>query len=75
MTNPTDPDHPFTRFAGELSNALPLIHRLLADHPPTGPCTGCRLPGPQGAPSAPCGVRNVAALALSIRSARECGAE
>jgi hypothetical protein len=66
----TDAD-PFTAFAAELSRNLPLITRLLAEHPASGPCTGCRLPGPQGAPSAPCGVRNVAALALTIRSARE----
>ena len=71
MSNRTAADDPFTTFAAELSRNLPLITRLLAEHPPTGPCTGCRLPGPQGAPTAPCGVRNVAVLALSIRSARE----
>ncbi len=60
---------PFTSFAAELSTNLPLIIRLLAEHPAEGPCTGCRLPGPQGAPAAPCGVRNVATLALSIRAA------
>ena len=60
---------PFSRFAAELSHNLPLITRLLAEHPAHGPCTGCRLPGPQGTPAAPCGVRNVATLALSIRAA------
>ncbi len=60
---------PFTSFAAELSTNLPLITRLLAEYPAHGPCTGCRLPGPQGAPAAPCGVRNVATLALSIRAA------
>jgi hypothetical protein len=54
-----------------LSRNLPLINCLLAEHPPTGSCTGYQLPDPQGAPAAPCGVRNVAVLALSIRWAQE----
>ncbi len=68
MPQPTAADDPFTTFAAELSHNLPLIRRLLAEHPASGPCTGCRLPGPQGAPAAPCGVRQVAALALKIRA-------
>lgn len=62
---------PFSDFAAELSRDLPLITRLLAEHPADGPCTGCRLPGAGPAIVAPCGVRNVATLALSIRAAAE----
>jgi hypothetical protein len=71
MTSHRTADDPFSTFAAELAHNLPLIQKLLAEHPASGPCTGCRLPGPQGAPAAPCGVRNVAVLALSIRSAQE----
>ena len=71
---PTVPDDPFTAFAVELGHNLPLVRRLLAEHPATGPCTGCRLPGPTGAPPAPCGVRNVAKLALSLRLRAEADA-
>ena len=64
-------DDPFTRFAVQLSRDLPLITTLLAQHPAEGVCTGCRLPGAKRGMSAPCGVRNVATLALSIRTAAE----
>ena len=70
MSNRTA-DDPFTTFAAELSRNLPLITRLLVEHPAEGRCHGCRLPGSQGVPPAPCGVHNVAALALTIRAARE----
>jgi hypothetical protein len=75
VSQPTADLDPFTSFAAELSRNLPLITRLLAEHAASGPCHGCRLPGPQGAPAAPCGVRNVAVLALSIRSVRDRAAE
>jgi hypothetical protein len=68
MSNRTGGD-PFTRFATQLSRDLPLITTLLAQHPAEGVCTGCRLPGAERGISAPCGVRNVATLALSIRAA------
>ena len=61
----------FSAFAAELSTDLTLITRLLAEHPPEGRCTGCRLPSALAAIPAPCGVRNVAALALHIRAAHE----
>ena len=64
-------DDPFSTFAAELSRDLQLVTRLLADHPATGDCTGCRLPGAGVAIKAPCGVRAVAALALAIRAAEE----
>ena len=70
MSNRTD-DHPFSMFAAELSHNLPLIMTLLREHPATGDCTGCRLPGAGVAIPAPCGVRAVAALALAIRAAKE----
>ncbi|MDT7581788.1 MAG: hypothetical protein QOK35_3052 [Pseudonocardiales bacterium] len=70
MSNPTD-DHPFSTFAAELSRNLAPVTRLLAEHPATGDCTGCRLPGARVAVKAPCGVRAVAALALTIRAAEE----
>jgi hypothetical protein len=70
MSNPTD-DHPFSMFAAELSRNLALVTRLLAEHPATGDCTGCRLPGARVAVKAPCGVHAVAALALAIRAAEE----
>ena len=44
MPNTSD-DHPFSMFAAELSRNLPLITTLLREHPATGDCTGCRLPG------------------------------
>jgi hypothetical protein len=65
--DPTDSDHPYNRFCRELSTNLALVHTLLAEHPPTGPCRGCRLPGPDPAPEAPCSVRRLALLALSLR--------
>ena len=66
--DPTDSDHPYNTFARELgTNNLPLVHRLLAEHPPTGPCFGCALPGPQGVPPSPCSIRSLALTALSIR--------
>ena len=71
MPQPTAPEDPFSTFAAELSRNLPLITRLLAEHPATGLCYGCRLPGSRAVPNAPCGVHNVAVLALSIRAARE----
>jgi len=71
----TAADDPFSTFAAELSHNLPLITRLLAEHPPEGLCTGCVLPGAKTAQVAPCGVRNVAALALSIRSTGHEGVE
>ena len=70
MSNRTD-DHPFSMFAEELSRNLPLITTLLREHPATGDCTGCRLPGAGVAIPAPCGVRAVATLALAIRTAKE----
>jgi hypothetical protein len=71
VSQPTVADDPFSTFAEELSRNLPLITRLLAEHPAEGPCTGCRLPGPTGAPQAPCAVRTVALLALQIRVLQE----
>ena len=70
MPNPSG-DHPFSTFAAELSRNLQLVTRLLAEHPATGDCTGCRLPGARVAVKAPCGVRAVAALALAIRASDE----
>ena len=58
---------PFSTFAAELSHNLPLITVLLAEHPAEGNCTACRVPSSQVPIPAPCGVRNVAAMALSIR--------
>ena len=72
MSEPTA-DDPFSMFAAELSHNLPLITRLLAEHPGEGFCTGCRLPSPQRAVQAPCGVRNVAVLALRLRAADKAG--
>ena len=70
MSNGTD-DHPFSTFAAELSRDPQLVIRLLAEHPASGDCTGCRLPGAGVAIPAPCGVRAVAALAMAIRTAEE----
>ena len=74
MSNRTG-DDPFSTFAAELSHNLPLIERLLAEHPPDSPCRGCVLPGPQAAPQGPCGPRSVALLALRIRAERAVAAD
>lgn len=71
--NPTTRVDPFTKFANELATNLDLITRLLTTHPAVGPCHGCRLPGPTPPPQSPCGVRNVAVLALEIRLRQENG--
>ena len=70
MPDPTG-DDPFTCFAVELSQDMPLITTLLAQHPAAGVCTGCRVPGAGRLITAPCGVRTVATLALSIRTNSE----
>ena len=45
----------FTLFATELARNPELIDRLLAEHPPDGPCTGCRLRPPHHPHRARCG--------------------
>ena len=67
MADRTCPTDAFTEFAVELSRNLGMIRALLAAHPDSGPCHGCMLPGATPAPAAPCSVRKLAMLALSIR--------
>lgn len=67
MPDPIDHTAAWQSFAAELATMPQLVTRLLAEHPPTGPCRGCRLPGPDPAPAAPCSVRRLALAALNIR--------
>lgn len=68
--NGTDTD-PFTKLARALSAWPDMIGRLLAQHPPTGHCTGCTVPGGRAVTEAPCSIRKLAQLAQLIRSQQE----
>src|SRR5689334_8327463 len=58
----------FINFATELSNNLGLVSTLLNEHPADGPgCPACASSTGRPPVPAPCGVRSVATLALSIR--------
>ena len=50
----------YERFVVELARHPGMIDRLLATHPQTGGCSGCRLPGAQVAITAPCSIRTLA---------------
>lgn len=60
----------YDRFAAELARYPDMITRLLAAHPATGDCDGCRLPGAQLAIDAPCSIRALAERAQEL--ARAC---
>jgi hypothetical protein len=68
--NRTDlPTSPYERLAGALAEWPALIHRLLAQHPPTGICPACTTPGGRTVVEAPCAPRWLAERAEVIRRA------
>jgi hypothetical protein len=60
----------YVALAGVLSANPTLYRQLLREHPETGDCTGCMLPGSHKTTAAPCSIRTLAEMARDFRLRR-----
>ncbi|MGH8965105.1 MAG: hypothetical protein ACRDXB_07215 [Actinomycetes bacterium] len=70
MSRAEDPESPYDRVVAALAEWPGLVRRLLAQHPATGRCPICAIPGGRrpGGPT-PCVPRALAERAAALRNA------